>query len=66
MLLVPNAALHAITGAAGKHEVWVLKNGVPIPLSVTTGFSDGRMTEITGGPLQNGMFVITTRHPPAP
>jgi multidrug efflux pump subunit AcrA (membrane-fusion protein) len=34
-------------------------NGVAVPVAVTPGISDGRMTEITGGDLQAGMQVIT-------
>jgi HlyD family secretion protein len=40
--------------------VWVLpKDGVPVPVAVTPGISDGHMTEISGGDLQAGMLVIT-------
>jgi HlyD family secretion protein len=44
---------------AGARQVWVLRDGVAVPVSVTPGISDGRMTEITGGNLQAGMLVIT-------
>jgi len=40
-------------------QVWVLMDGVPKPVAVIPGISDGRMTEITGGDLQAGMQVIT-------
>lgn len=40
-------------------RVWVLRDGQPVPVSVVTGASDGRYTEIIGGELQEGMAVIT-------
>ncbi|HET8730398.1 MAG TPA: efflux RND transporter periplasmic adaptor subunit [Moraxellaceae bacterium] len=40
-------------------RVWVLRDGVPVAVPVTTGASDGRVTEITGGDLKEGMAVIT-------
>ncbi|MDD2924891.1 efflux RND transporter periplasmic adaptor subunit [Rhodoferax sp.] len=40
-------------------QVWVLRDGAPAAVKVTPGISDGRMTEITGGELQEGMAVIT-------
>ena len=46
------------TGAPAK-QVWVLRDGAPVAVNVTPGISDGRMTEITGGDLQDGMPVIT-------
>ena len=45
-------------GSAGARQVWVLRDGAPQPVSVTTGISDGKTTEITGGELQPGMAVI--------
>jgi HlyD family secretion protein len=52
-----SAAAGASTAAA--RQVWVLRDAVAIPLAVTPGISDGRMTEITGGELEIGMQVIT-------
>lgn len=46
------------TGGTAK-QVWVLRDGAPVAVSVTPGISDGRMTEITGGDLTEGMAVIT-------
>jgi HlyD family secretion protein len=40
-------------------QVWVLRDGTAVPVAVTPGISDGHMTEITGGDLQEGMLVIT-------
>ncbi|MGE0875088.1 MAG: efflux RND transporter periplasmic adaptor subunit [Burkholderiales bacterium] len=40
-------------------RVWVLREGKPAALAVTVGVSDGRLTEISGGELREGMAVIT-------
>ena len=40
-------------------QVYVLKEGQAVAVSVKTGISDGRMTEVVGGELQEGMAVIT-------
>ena len=42
-----SAAASASTAAA--KQVWVLRDGQAVPVAVTPGISDGRMTEITGG-----------------
>ena len=47
------------TGGAGTRQVWVLKDNQATTVSVKTGISDGRMTEVTGDGLQEGMAVIT-------
>ena len=52
-----SAAAGASTASA--KQVWVLRDGVAVPVAVTPGISDGRMTEITSGDLQAGMLVIT-------
>jgi HlyD family secretion protein len=44
---------------AGAKEVWVLRQGQAVAVSVVPGISDGRHTEITGGDLADGMQVIT-------
>jgi HlyD family secretion protein len=46
--------------AAATRTVWVLVNGRPEAREVTTGLSDGRVTEITGGPLREGDPVIVS------
>lgn len=53
------AAAGASTASA--KQVWVLRDGVAVPVAVTPGISDGRMTEITGGELTAGMQVITAQ-----
>jgi HlyD family secretion protein len=46
-------------GGNPSKQVWVLRDGAPVAVAITTGITDGRMTEITGGELQAGMQVIT-------
>jgi len=46
------------TPAVVKRTVYVLVDGEPVPRSVTTGLTDGRITEITGGDLKEGEAVI--------
>jgi HlyD family secretion protein len=43
----------------GAQQVWVLREGKPLPISVTVGVTDGRLSEVTGGDLQEGVSVIT-------
>jgi HlyD family secretion protein len=52
-----SAASTASTAQA--RQVWVLRNGVAERVKVVPGISDGRMTEIASGDLQQGMAVIT-------
>jgi HlyD family secretion protein len=52
-----SAAAGANTAAA--RQVYVLRDGGAVPVSVMPGISDGRMTEVAGGDLQAGMQVIT-------
>ncbi len=40
-------------------QIWVLRDGQPVAVSVTIGSSDGRMTEVTGEGLAPGLPVIT-------
>lgn len=49
----------ATTTGEGKHQVWVLQGGKPVPIEVKSGASNGKMTEILSGPLKPGMQVIT-------
>ena len=44
---------------ATARQVWVLREGKAVPVAVTPGISDGRVTEIVSGDLQVGMQVIT-------
>lgn len=45
--------------APGERQLWVLRDGRPVAVSVLTGISDGRMTEVSGNDLAPGMAVIT-------
>lgn len=45
--------------APGSRQIWVLRDGQPVPVPVTTGISDGRQTEVSGDQLRPGMAVIT-------
>jgi HlyD family secretion protein len=39
-------------------KLWVLKDGKPVDVQVTTGASDGVMTEILNGGIEPGMLVV--------
>ncbi len=54
-----NARKSATNGATASRQIWLLRDGAPVAITVTAGISDGRMTEITSGDLQAGMLVIT-------
>ncbi len=45
--------------AQATKQVWVLQEGQAVAVAVTTGISDGRMTEVQSTALQEGMSVIT-------
>ena len=45
--------------APGSRQVWILRDGRPVAVPVTTGISDGRLTEVSGDRLAPGMAVIT-------
>jgi HlyD family secretion protein len=49
----------AATGSGPNKQVWILEGGAAKAVAVSTGISDGRMTEITGGDLKAGMLIIT-------
>lgn len=42
----------------GRRRIWVLRDGQPVPVPVVTGISDGRMTEVSGEGLSEGVEVI--------
>lgn len=46
------------TAAAGAGRVWILRDGVPVPVAVSVGASDGVQTVVSGGALQAGTPVI--------
>lgn len=61
ILRMPRTGAHKATDsdAAGLRQVWVLKDGQAVAVAVKTGISDGRMTEVSGDELKEGMAVIT-------
>jgi HlyD family secretion protein len=63
---VPNAALRFRAGASssrqardGEARLWVLQDGQPHAMRVSTGISDGTMTAILDDALPEGAQVIT-------
>jgi HlyD family secretion protein len=44
---------------AAVRQIWVLQDGQPVAVAVTTGITDGRVTEVSGPELKEGMAVIT-------
>ena len=46
-------------GAGQTRQIWLLQDGVPQPVSVKVGISDGRMTEGSAEGLEPGAQVIT-------
>ncbi len=52
-------ARKSATGNGPGKQVWVLEAGAAKAVAITTGITDGRMTEVTGGELTPGMLVIT-------
>jgi HlyD family secretion protein len=61
---MPRGARKTAGGSGTSRQVWVLKDGQAVAVSVTPGISDGRMTEITAGDLQVGALVITDQRTP--
>ena len=51
---------------SGKGTIWVLKDGQPVALEVRKGLSDGRMTEVSGDGVAEGLAVITDQASAAP
>lgn len=46
--------------SSSKRNVWILENGMPKKIEITTGVTNGRMTEVESGELKVGDKVITT------
>ncbi|MCG2583975.1 efflux RND transporter periplasmic adaptor subunit [Massilia sp. TS11] len=55
----PRKAGAANGAEAAARKVWVLRDGKAVEVAISTGISDGRMTEVVGGDLKPGMLVIT-------
>lgn len=47
------------TTTSGTPRVWALRGGRPVAIEIRTGATNGRVTEVVGGPLEAGMQVIT-------
>ena len=45
--------------ADGSRRIWVLRDNAPVAVSIVTGQTDGRRTEIVSGDLRDGDHVIT-------
>ncbi len=64
VLKIPNAALRFRPRETGKPSVykspgvWILENGKPKRIKVTTGISDGNYTELISGELKEGQEAI--------
>ena len=54
----PGSATPTSADGTGRRTVWLLRNGSPVAVSVTTGLSDGTYTEITDGDVAEGDAVI--------
>ncbi len=48
----------------GVRRIWVLQEGQPVSMEVNTGVSDGRMTEISGTAVSEGLAVIVDQRTP--
>lgn len=56
---VPKRAGTSKTAAGATRQLWLLKNGQPVAVNVTTGLTNGRQTEVSGEGLGEGNAVIT-------
>jgi HlyD family secretion protein len=54
----PSQKQEAIAAGRGHHRVWTVRDGRLVAISITTGLTDGVMTEVTGGDLEPGMAVV--------
>lgn len=61
-----NSSQRMVTTSKGNsQQLWTLANGSPLAIPVTTGVSDGTLTEIVAGNLKQGTLVITDNVSPA-
>ena len=51
------------TGAAGPAQIWVLRNGAPVRVPITTGLDDDTEVEIVHGDVKVGDQVILSEQP---
>jgi HlyD family secretion protein len=65
VIRVPNQALRyvpkGLAGAAqsGQAQIWILRDGKPVPIPVVAGLDDDNFTEIASGDVKPGDLVIT-------
>lgn len=59
MLMPPRGPDMVAARQTGGSQVWLLRDGAPVAVPVTTGASDGQRTAITAGALTEGDAVIT-------
>jgi HlyD family secretion protein len=57
---MPRSEKQVSPPAGGERTLWVLENGTAKPVTVRTGVTDGKMTEITSGDLAAGAEVIVS------
>jgi HlyD family secretion protein len=50
---------HGPNASPNQRTVWIMRGGTPSPVKVTVGMSDGTMTELVDGTLQEGDVVVT-------
>lgn len=55
----PSAAKQKKAGNGAGPQVWVLRDNLPVAVTLKTGLSNGKVTEVLEGDLQPGMQVIT-------
>ncbi|WP_338415467.1 efflux RND transporter periplasmic adaptor subunit [uncultured Sphaerotilus sp.] len=63
---VPKRAGNSATREGSQRQIWILQGQQATPLTVTTGLSNGRMTEVTGAGLSAGQAVIVSQASAAP
>ena len=65
VIRVPNQALRytpaGLAGAVqpGQAQIWVLRDGKPVPIPVMAGLDDDSFTEIVSGDVKPGDLVVT-------
>lgn len=45
-------------------KVWTLKDGIPVPIPVEVGLSEGGFTEVSADTLSEGLSVIVRKQAP--
>jgi HlyD family secretion protein len=46
------------SGERRQQQLWALRNGAPVPIAITVGATDGRVTQIVAGEVEPGLDVI--------